>query len=85
MALSKKQKTAYQNTKKQIRLTCKEIQEKSLDKINKALSCGALDENSDFLEPNSLLARTIIEDVVSEYELKFPPYRKEADNLKKFL
>lgn len=86
MALTKPQKTAYQNTKKQIRLLSKEIETKAIAKINKAITCGALAEGSDFLETdNNLLARVLIEDVVAEYTVKFPPYRKEADNLKLFI
>jgi hypothetical protein len=44
-----------------------------------------LDETSEFLQPNSLLARTLIEDVSVEYKIKSSDYIKEAENLKMFI
>jgi hypothetical protein len=86
MALTKEKKSAFQNTKKQIRLLTKEIEQKAISKINKAVTCGALDENSDFLHTdNNLLARVLLEEVVGDYTINFQSYRKEADNLKLFL
>jgi hypothetical protein len=81
MALTKQQKLTFQNTKKQIRLISREIELKAISKINKAITCGALSEDSDFLDENTLLARTILEDVMLDHTIKFKGYRDEADNL----
>ncbi len=63
----------------------KQLQENAIDKIDKALNCGALDEDSEFLKFNSLLARAILENEAKNLSLQYPPYKKEAKNLQLFL
>ncbi len=85
MSLTKIQKSAFQNTKKRIKLLAKELEQEALGKLNKAITCGALDEESDFLKDNSLLARTLIGDAYCYHAIVMPQYQKEADNLRNFL
>ena len=85
MALNNTRKTAFMNTKKQIKLITKKIEQDALAKINRAITCGAISDESEFLSSNELLARALIEEVAEDYKIKTKEFRKEADNLKKFL
>lgn len=85
MALTKKQKSAFQYTKKRIKLLTKQLEQEALGKLNTAITCGALSEDSDFLKDNSLLARTLVGDAYAHHAIVMPEYRNEANNLRKFL
>jgi hypothetical protein len=77
--------TIKANTKKRIKELLKMIEEKAISNIDKSLNCGAIAENSEFLEDNYLLASALIEDVQIDYKIKTKEHRKEAENLFKFI
>jgi hypothetical protein len=68
MALTKKQAEA--NAKKEINIFLKFIKEDAHGKIKKALNSGAISENSDFMEKNSLLALTVLEVASEPFKIK---------------
>ena len=72
-------------TKKRIKELLKMIEEKAISNIDKSLNCGAIAENSEFREENHLLAMALIEDAQFMYRIKTKEYRKEAENLFKFI
>jgi hypothetical protein len=80
--LTKKQAEA--NAKKKINRLLSNIKEDAFKKITKALNSGAIDENSDFMQDNCLLALTILEDATADYKIK-SSYREEAENIQKFI
>lgn len=73
------------HTKKAIKELLKMIEEKASANIKKALNSGAISEKSEFLKVNHLLAMCLIEDATEGYKIKTPEYRKEAENIKKFI
>ena len=79
------QKQIKSNTKKEIKRILKMIEDKANYNLDKAINCGALAEDSEFLDANSLLAMALIEDATKDFTIKTPEYRKEADNLKMFI
>lgn len=80
--LTKKQAEA--NAKKEINRLLSYIKEDAFKKITKALNSGAIDENSEFMQDNSLLALAILEDATESYKIK-SSYREEAENIQKFI
>ena len=75
------------NTKKQIKVLTKQLEQDAIAKIDKALNSGALSEDSDFLklDGNQLLARCILENEFENYRINYADYKKEANNVKLFL
>ena len=83
---TKLRKEIKAHTSKMIKELTKQLQENAIDKIDKALSSGALSEDSEFLQmDNSLLARAILDHEANNIKLQFPAYKKESDNLQLFL
>ena len=83
--LSEIKRNAKRHTKSEIRRILKEIEKDAIDKLDKALTCGALSEESEFMNPNQLLAAAMIEIVSVEYQLRSANYRKELANLNCFI
>ena len=81
--LTKKQ--AELNAKKELNCLIKVIKEQSYKNIKKALNSGGIDEKSEFMEANCLLALTILEDSCKGYRVKSGLYRQEAENIQKFI
>ncbi len=74
------------HTIKMIKELTKQLEENAIDKIDRALNCGALPDESEFLQlDNSLLARAILHHESDNLNLKYPSYKKEAQNLQQFL
>jgi hypothetical protein len=78
-------KTALRYSKVRVKQMLKDIEENAFKKLERALNSGAIGSDSEFLKHNSLLALTILEDVCSEYKIKTSEYKKEADNIRKFI
>jgi len=78
-------KTIEKYTKKRIVELCKFIEENATSKVHKAINSGAIAENSEFLKDNHLLAMALIEDSAKMYKIKTPEYKKESENIKKFI
>ena len=70
---------------KEIKTIIKEIQEKAINNIDRALNCGAIAEDSEFLDDNSLLPRCLIEDAATNYVIRLDCYKKESKNIQLFL
>ena len=77
-------KQAEANAKKELNILLQYIKDDAHIKIKRALNSGAISENSDFMQKNSLLAITVLEDSAEQFRIK-SSYRKEADNIIKFI
>jgi len=72
------------NAKKELNIFLQYIKDDAHIKIKRAINSGCISENSDFTKKNSLLALTVLEDAAQEFKIK-SNYRKEADNITKFI
>lgn len=78
-------KQIQKHAEKETKILLKEIQRRCFIKIEKALKSGAISEDSEFLQKNSLLSVLVIEDVCQDYKIRYEAYKKEGDNIKKFI
>jgi hypothetical protein len=79
------QKQAEANAKKEINRLLSVIKENALKKVTKALKSGCIEEESEFLEANCLLALTVLEDEFCDYKVRSGSYRKEAEHIQLFI
>lgn len=80
-----KHKTTARYTKQRIKEMLKDIQATAFVKVYKALDSGSIADDSEFLQDNSLLALTVLENATKDYKIKTKDYRKEADNIQRFI
>ena len=84
--MNKEQKAIQKRTKAQIKEFCKQIQEDCLQNVDRAiLSGGASEEFMNNADGNFLFAKAIVDSLMRDRPYRSASYKKEFDNLHKFL
>ena len=73
------------NTVEEIDIMLAQMREDCIASAKTALNSGSIADNSEFLDRNALLARLVLEHCSHRHKILSVDYRKEADNIRKFL
>lgn len=78
-------KQVLTNTVKEIDKMLARTREDAIASAKTALDSGCIADNSEFLDSNALLARAVLEHCSYRHKILSVNYRKEADNIRRFL